>query len=244
MDHAGGHGALELCGLRAGAGTTVEVRAADGTTLRRRVRTLGTPAGAELFRFATINDLHLGRGEQGLHGHVRSIDRDAASHPYLAARAAVDEAVAWGAELLVVKGDICDETRDWTWDQVAKLFVDVPVPVAMLPGNHDTGRLRHFEPEEGAARHGLAMTRGVEHLDVPGPADRPGGLGRPRHGVGPGGAARRCGHHPGRRGGRRRLRGHPPPAPAVPGPPVLAPRHPGPGRRTVRPGRRSPPTPG
>ena len=168
VDHAGGHGALELCGLRAGAGTTVEVRAADGTTLRRRVHTLGTPAGAELFRFATINDLHLGRGEQGLHGHVRSIDRDAASHPYLAARAAVDEAVAWGAELLVVKGDICDETRDWTWDQVAKLFVDVPVPVAMLPGNHDTGRLRHFEPEEGAARHGLAMTRGVEHLDVPG----------------------------------------------------------------------------
>ena len=168
VEHRGGPGSVEVDGLIPGTTQQLVVRTADGPTIRRRVRTLTPPPGPELFRFASINDLHLGRGEHGLHGHLPHGDREAASHPFRAARDAIASAVDWGAQLLVVKGDICDETRDWTWVQAAKLFADLSVPVALLPGNHDTGRLRSFDPQDGAARHGLTLTRGIDHLDVPG----------------------------------------------------------------------------
>ena len=168
LDHAGGPGAVELADMAPATRTTVVVRGADGTTARRRVATLPTPPGEELFRFATINDLHLGRGEQGLRGHLPHGNHESASHPLATARDAVAEALDWGAAMLVVKGDICDESHTWTWEQAAKLLADVPVPVHLVPGNHDTGRLRSLEPEQGAARHGLALTRGVDHVDVPG----------------------------------------------------------------------------
>ncbi|MFZ4517288.1 MAG: metallophosphoesterase family protein [Microthrixaceae bacterium] len=168
VEHPGGPGAAEVTGLPAGRQVVVWVRSGGSVIARRMVRTLFRPPGEELFRFATVNDLHLGRGEDGMHGKLRAVDLEAAHHPYVAARDAVAEAIDWGAELLVVKGDIVDETRDHTWELTAKVFTDVPVPVRMLPGNHDTGLRRHFAPEEGAARHGLVLTRGVEHLDVPG----------------------------------------------------------------------------
>ena len=168
IDHPGGPGAFQLDDLTPDTRFSVRVTAADGETAQRRMRTLPRPPGPELFRFATVNDLHLGRGERGLHGHLPHGDVDAASHPLAAARDAIQDAADWGAELLVVKGDICEQTYDWIWDQAADLLVDLPMPVRLLPGNHDSGSLRRFEPEDGAARHGLRLTRGVDHLDVPG----------------------------------------------------------------------------
>jgi hypothetical protein len=168
VEHPGGPGAVELTGLPAGAEVLVVVRAPVGEEHRRRIRTLPTPPGEELFRFATVNDLHLGRGEQGLHGHLPHGDEEARDRPFLTARDALSCALDWGAQLLVAKGDLVDESHDWTWEQAAKLFADAPVPVALLPGNHDTGRLRSLDPEAGAARHGLTVTRGIDHLDVPG----------------------------------------------------------------------------
>jgi hypothetical protein len=143
---------------------------------RRRFRTMQTSPGEELFRFATVSDLHLGRGERPYSGplahigtHEHTSDR---SHPIdrqlLCATAAIDEALTWGAQLIIVKGDICEEGYDWIWDQAAELFRGVPVPVVLLPGNHDTWKLRHFDPEVGATDRGLHLVRGVEHLDVPG----------------------------------------------------------------------------
>ena len=168
VDHPGGAGAVEIRGLAPGATQGVVVRAPTGEVHRRRVRTLPAPPGDELFRFATVNDLHLGRGEHGLRGHLPHGDREAANHPFTAAVDAIAEALDWGAQLLVAKGDICDESHDWTWEQAAKLLADVPVPVALLPGNHDTGRLRSLDPVAGATRHGLTLTRGIDHVDVPG----------------------------------------------------------------------------
>jgi 3',5'-cyclic-AMP phosphodiesterase len=180
--HPGGPGGLELTGLSPGSVEPLEVADHRGDVVARvRVRTIARPPGEELCRFATISDLHLGRGMHGLHGHLRGTDppparvpdhhRAVADDPHLplhCARAAVQEATAWGADHLVVKGDVVDETEDWTWDLAADLFGSAAMPISMIPGNHDLGRLRRFEPEVGAAARGLHLVRGVEHVDLPG----------------------------------------------------------------------------
>lgn len=193
VDHPGGPGALVVDHLEPGTDHRVELHHERGDLLAERsIHTSAAPKGDELFRFATISDLHLGRDTHRVHSTGAPTDsvldgrRDAASgeldphqvvtrvsdpeddRAYRCARAAIDEAVAWGAELIVVKGDICEETFDETWDLAAALLRDVPVPVMTVPGNHDTGTLRQFEPEDGAAARGLEVIRGVGHRDVPG----------------------------------------------------------------------------
>lgn len=175
VDAHGGAGNVVLDGLAPDTATRIELDGPSGT-VTLDLRTPRAPAGRELFRFATISDLHLGRGDKQFAGPFA--DRGAAperprsehgvDRQLRCAQAAIDDALAWGAQLLVVKGDICEETTEATWRQAAELLRDLPVPVLALPGNHDTGSLRHFEPEVGAARHGLRVTRGVEHLDVDG----------------------------------------------------------------------------
>lgn len=149
-------------------------------TSRHRFRTPATPLGAELFRFATISDLHLGRGIRDFKGpfaHIGkstgSLSMEDVSDPTAGvqlqlARSAVNEAIDWGARHLVLKGDVCDQGYDWVWDQVADLLGDVPIPVSIIPGNHDTGRLRRVEPEFAAKDRGLHLTRETESVDLPG----------------------------------------------------------------------------
>lgn len=197
LDHPGGPGSVELGSLTPSTEVAVRVRCEDGALLEEQFRTAERPDGEELFRFATLSDLHLGRGDKQYRGPMAHPVEDEGpatersgngssppeqeqqavrpvtvghddDRPLRCARAAVDEALAWGAQLIVVKGDVCEETYDSTWDLAAELLGELPVPLLMLPGNHDTGRERHFEPEVGAARRGLRVTRGVEHLDVPG----------------------------------------------------------------------------
>jgi 3',5'-cyclic-AMP phosphodiesterase len=171
VETGGGPGSVLLDGLR--SDQPYELALAGST---RRFRTVAPPPGEELFRFATVNDLHLGRGNRPYSGplaHLGTHEHTAArsepiDHQWLCASAAIDEAIEWGAQLIVVKGDVCEESYDWIWDQAAKLLGDLPVPVLMLPGNHDTGTRREFEPEVGASARGLHVVRGVEHHDVDG----------------------------------------------------------------------------
>jgi hypothetical protein len=194
-EHGGGPVAIEVDGLAADREHAVALRDGDLVLARGRLRTSRAPAGAVLSRIATISDLHLGRDtyrasmvadarddpRSGVPGDGRDVDghgtdgRDAATRVTVhqdrasrCARAAVREAVAWGAELIVVKGDICEETFDETWDLAAEVLGEVDVPIMLLPGNHDTGSLRRFEPEHGAAERGLELIRGVDHHDLPG----------------------------------------------------------------------------
>ena len=175
VEGTGGPGALELDGLD--PATTYRVRLAGASA---RVTTLDEPPGDELFRFATISDLHLGRGDRPYRGPLAHLGTHEPTAPHVGtvvqpvdrqltcATAAIEEAIAWGAQLLVVKGDLCEESHDWIWDQAAELLGTLPIPVLILPGNHDTGRLRQVEPEVAAAERGLRVTRGVDHHDVPG----------------------------------------------------------------------------
>ena len=178
----GSPGSIVIDGLPSSSRLELTVTTPDGSELQRRVRTLTPPPGRELFRFATISDLHLGRAHIG-HGMRRNIVRalrpgddtveqfgasQGRNHQYANGEAAIDEARTWGAQHLVVKGDLCDQGYDWIWDQAAALLGPLPIPVSILPGNHDTGALRRMEPEVGAAERELHVTRGVEHIDVPG----------------------------------------------------------------------------
>ncbi|UDY37736.1 metallophosphoesterase family protein [Dermatobacter hominis] len=172
VEHAGGPGAVELTGLRPGSRHVVEVRA-GGERRRRAFRTQPAPPGEELFRFATLNDLHLGREEvrEASAEHRRSRGRPtrpAPPTPLDMARDALTDALDWGAASIVVKGDVCDQSYDRFWDQAAALFGGVDVPVHMLPGNHDTGSKRLVEPEVAAKARGLHLARDVEHVDLPG----------------------------------------------------------------------------
>lgn len=193
LDHPGGPGAVVVDELVPSTDHLVRLRpGAAGDEVTRRFRTATPPPGEELFRFATINDLHLGRERHRKRSAAAGRDRAEGSNTgttapssdsspvsaptsvteqdraFHCARAAIDEALEWGAQLIVVKGDICEETFDDSWDLAAELLRDLPVPTMILPGNHDTGTMRQFEPEHGAAARGLDVIRGVAHLDVPG----------------------------------------------------------------------------
>ncbi len=179
LETAGGPGSFELTDLAPGSRTEVRLEVGE-QTLRRVVHTLLAPPGPSRFRFATISDLHLGRGDRQYRGPLahRGVDEPPEGVPVddagvparqlINARAAVDEALAWGAEHLVVKGDVTEETTAGTWDQAASLLGELPVPASVLAGNHDTGGLAEFDPFVGAAERGLRLTRGVDHVDVPG----------------------------------------------------------------------------
>ncbi len=178
-NQSGGPGAFELVDLSPDQTYRVRLRRDGEVVATRSFHTPTPPPGDELFRFATISDLHLGRGNRAYRTptirrevpeprHAPDTVELEGDRQFRAARAAISEAIGWGAQLLVVKGDLCDESVDWIWDQAATLLADLPIPVVILPGNHDTGALRVVEPEVAAAERGLRVVRGVGHLDVPG----------------------------------------------------------------------------
>lgn len=123
------------------------------------VRTFEALPGPELFRFATIGDLHIGDGWTfGVLPTITSEHRDIVVR---CVRAAIDEARAWGAQLLVVKGDITHHSRPDEWALARQLLAGGPVIGTI--GNHDVkaGPLRHD--------HGLELAvEGVLVRDEPG----------------------------------------------------------------------------
>lgn len=60
--------------------------------------------------------------------------------PAQCVRAALREAVAWGASLLVVKGDVTDRGTAEQWEETERLLAEVDVPVVVTLGNHDVQR--------------------------------------------------------------------------------------------------------
>ena len=78
------------------------------------------------------------------------------------------EALAWGAQLIVVKGDLTDEDYDDEYDSLGAVLAAVPVPVVVIPGNHDGGDRSNGDGVAVLARHGIEMTTGVRVVDIPG----------------------------------------------------------------------------
>ena len=165
-----------------------EIRWVDRSGWRRPVaRTLPSPTGPELFRFATISDMHFGERSFGYRSTIVERPRPEQFHPERATRAALSELAAWGAEAVVIKGDITHGGKARQWERFADVLTDVELPVVMIPGNHDTGegspserrQRRHPDDElpdrtppipvaEARTRLGLEPAGPVQVLDVPG----------------------------------------------------------------------------
>lgn len=110
-----------------------------------------------------MSDVHIGLDDFAFLPNVSDPVRDAAEPPSeRCLRAAVDEARAWGAELVVVKGDV---TQHGTVEQAtiaARIIGDMPAVV--LAGNHEMKR----HHEDLAPVFGASYVTGVRVVDVPG----------------------------------------------------------------------------
>lgn len=121
--------------------------------------------GPVLTRFATISDVHLGLEEFGVMRRFR--DDHEVPYALRCARAAIDDATDWGAEALIVKGDLTESGSAQEWELAASLFDGVEVPVLFTPGNHDVWKTSDTRPADGARSIGLDFSP-VQLLDLPG----------------------------------------------------------------------------
>ncbi len=157
----GGPGGVVVGGLTPGA----RLRVSAGH-FAEHVRTLVPPPGRELCRFAAVNDLHIGATEFGPVRALREADhRD--PHPLRCARAAIEEARAWGAQALLVKGDLTQEARPNEWCAVAGLLAGAGVPVFAIEGNHETKKAA-VDGQAVMAAHGLRLAVRPTAFDLPG----------------------------------------------------------------------------
>jgi 3',5'-cyclic AMP phosphodiesterase CpdA len=131
-------------------------------------RTLRALPGEELTRLATISDVHLGNHRFGYFGTIVEDPAPPVPHAERCAAAALHEAAAWGAERLVVKGDVTDDGEPDEWRTFRRLRDTFDGPVDIIPGNHDVRRRTGLAPAEVAASFGLDMTQSVTVHDLPG----------------------------------------------------------------------------
>jgi hypothetical protein len=182
VDTDGGPGSVVLDGLPSGSrleliidGDGAVVPGPDGplplprSWRRQHLTTLTPPPGAEVFRFATISDMHIGTIEFGFRASMVEHPVPDVAHPERATRAAIGDLTTWGAELLLLKGDITNNGRAKDWDVIGDVLREIPMPVEMLPGNHDHyGRRGDPDPYLALDVLGHELTRHVKHIDVPG----------------------------------------------------------------------------
>ena len=136
-------------------------------------RTLDRLPGEELFRLATISDLHLGSVAFGYRHTIVEEDSPLVPHPERCAGAAIDDLMAWGAQRLVVKGDVTESGHAWEWRAFGRIMAEPvarSIPVDVIAGNHDLSARKSIEPAAAlvALDLGLALAGGVEVVDLPG----------------------------------------------------------------------------
>jgi 3',5'-cyclic-AMP phosphodiesterase len=165
-----GPGVLSVGGLS--PSTRYEICLAGPGWPRTRVATATTlppPPGRLLARFATISDCHI--GERRLGGlktlrDPRPLPRGLAPYPIRCARNAIADAEAWGAELLVVKGDLTQAGRPEELYDAADLLTSARLPVEVILGNHDV--VGRFDAVAVLAACGVSVTTRARALDLPG----------------------------------------------------------------------------
>ena len=169
LAHGGGPGAVVVDGLP--PDTEVGVTVATGTAAPQAVatvRTLAPPPGAELFRLATVNDIHLGDPHFGRFPMISHPPDGGDPPPARCLAAAVAELAEWGAQLIVAKGDVTDHGRAEEWETAATLLCAPGVPVMAIPGNHDVAE-GAIDPTGILAAAGITFSSGPPSVhDLPG----------------------------------------------------------------------------
>lgn len=158
---------ITLTGLAPDTEHRVEIRL-NGATRPLSFRTLKRPPGAVLARVATMNDLHLGLDEFGLVKGMRDRRPGVDLTAKRCARAALDAATRWGADTMVLKGDVVHRSDPEEWSQLDELLADVSVPVHLMMGNHEAASDRHSTSSEAHRRLGNDPEPALRTLDVPG----------------------------------------------------------------------------
>lgn len=164
-----GPGAATLSGLPPATRVEVLVRRPGSPPVKAATaRTLAPPPGALLCRFATVNDLHIGERRFGASRMIREAPGSVVErYPVRCARAALAEAVAWGAEALVAKGDLTYQGRPQQWAEVGRLLAGAGLPVAAVLGNHDVGP-RAVDGRPILAAAGIEVPHDPYAVDLPG----------------------------------------------------------------------------
>lgn len=168
LGDAGRPGAADVSGLSPDSQAPVELHVDDDLIASCTLATQPSLDGPVLSRIATISDLHLGEPGFGLVKRMRDHSDHTDDYPLRCAKAAVREATAWGAELLVVKGDITEAGRPEEWELLDELLDDIDIPVIAIPGNHDTvGKRRSVDATDALRSRGLFADE-IQTADVAG----------------------------------------------------------------------------
>jgi 3',5'-cyclic-AMP phosphodiesterase len=172
-----GPGSVVIEGLAPGTTYDVVARAAGVPSfLAAQARTLTPPPGELLCKFATISDLHIGEKNFGVLRRIHEAEEGPPRfaiagtkiepYPVRALRAAMAEAAAWGAELLVAKGDLSDWTTPSEVRDVGTILAASPVPVEAILGNHDNQL--GVDSRSLLEAQGVVVPWGPRAVDLPG----------------------------------------------------------------------------
>lgn len=167
-DGNGGPGAVSLDGLPHSSSLTVRITPSDGETRELAITTPAPPPGERLARFATMSDLHLGSSKFGVVFKAKENPEPLVPHPMRCAVAAGIEAQAWGAQQMVLKGDLTHHTTAKEWPQLEQLVSGFDVPYVLTLGNHDRQpKKKGIDTDKGLANAGLHFSP-VDSVDLPG----------------------------------------------------------------------------
>ena len=156
---------IEVDGLEPDTSYRAVLSDADGRSLGElHPRTRSSP-GTVLSRFATVSDVHLGASSFGPAKNIK--DHGDGYYSLRSGRAAVEHAVEWGAEIMLVKGDLTDTGIVEEWELAQEMFRDIPIPFRITAGNHDQWKTREINPDEGAVMLNVSSDP-VQTIDLDG----------------------------------------------------------------------------
>ena len=163
----GGPGSHVIDGLPSGTDLRIELSGPGivGDVAPLGASTLPTPPGEELTRLATVSDTHLGSQATGYLRTITEIPTPEVGHTVRCLRAAQTEASIWGAQHLLVKGDLVDESEPDKWRLAADVLGALSIPVDVIPGNHEAKTHGTIDPHQGAVDAGLHLVDGVRIID-------------------------------------------------------------------------------
>ena len=141
----------------------------SGGSTSLSLRTLRTPPGPLLAKIATVSDLHIGARRWGASKLMVDTSGHPVPPPTRCARAAITEAIEWGAELLIIKGDAVHHQDASHFSQLGDLLDEFPqLPMILLPGNHDVDQSSQDPVPTHIGNRKLSYVSHAETYDIDG----------------------------------------------------------------------------